>query len=163
MEPTRRDEDARAVADGLARHLTELVDGLMDTMTSQVPASVHWSEREHEAVREAVRQLTLGFVRWLRIGDLEANHCERLRALVATPAPGTQFEETADLTRSVRMDATDLIARTLELDEQTHRYIDRELEAYLGLLQPRELRLTDEDGEIDAWLARIASGPQDVR
>lgn len=163
MDPTRRDEDARAVADGLARHLTELVDALMETMTAQLPAATDWSEGQYEAVREAVRQLALGFVRWLRVGDLEANHCERLRALVATPLPGTRIEESADLTRTVRMDATDLISRTLGLDEQVRRYVDRELEAYLSLLQPRELRLTDEDGEIDAWLARIAACPQDIR
>ncbi len=60
------------------------------------------------------------------------------------------------------MDATDLLARGLDLDEKMRRYVDRELEAYLNLLQPRELRLTDEDGEIDAWLARIATGSKDV-
>lgn len=163
MDLARGDDDAREVADGLARHLTELVDELMDTMTGRLPPSADWSEADHEGVREAVRQLALGFVRWLRIGDLEANHCERLRALVATPVPGTRPEESTDLTRTVRMDATDLIARTLQLDDRSHRYVDRELEAYLSLLQPRELRLTDEDGEIDAWLARIASGPQDIR
>lgn len=163
MDTSRRDEQARAVADGLARHLTELVDELMDTMTAQLPEAERWSDQQYEAVREAVRQLALGFVRWLRIGDLEATHCERLRKLVATPVPGTRIEESADLTRTVRMDATDLMATTLDLDDETHRYIDRELEAYLTLLQPRELRLTDEDGEIDAWLARIASGSQDVR
>lgn len=162
MDPNRRDREARAVADGLARHLTELVDGLMETLTAQLPAADRWSDSQYEAVRGGVRQLALGFVRWLRIGDLEANHAERLRQLVATPIPGTRTGESSDLTRTVRMDATDLLARGLDLDEKMRRYVDRELEAYLNLLQPRELRLTDEDGEIDAWLARIATGSKDV-
>lgn len=162
-DPTGHDEHVRRIADGIARRLTDLVDGLMDDLTGELAATGDWSEEQHERVREAVRQLALGFVRWLRIGDLEANHAERLRRLVATPLPGTRADEANDTLRSVRMDATDLMADALGLEDDGRRVVDRELEAYLGFLQPRELRLTDEDDEIDAWLARIDSGPRDVR
>lgn len=162
-DPTGHDEHVRRIADGIARRLTDLVDGLMDDLTGELAATGDWSEEQHERVREAVRQLALGFVRWLRIGDLEANHAERLRRLVATPLPGTRVDEANDTLRSVRMDATDLMADALGLEDDGRRVVDRELEAYLGFLQPRELRLTDEDDEIDAWLARIDSGPRDVR
>lgn len=161
MDPDRRDALARSVADELAQHLTPLLDALVAAVQEDVPNSAAWTDDEVEDVREALRQVTLGFLLFLRVGDLEAHECMRLRDVLARPLPGATAPGELGLARSIRTDLADAVAGLLgpRLTDERRRLLAGELETYLALLQPSEVPV-DVLGDLDGWLARIgAEGP----
>ncbi len=162
MDPPRRDLLAGEVADAIAANLTPILDALMAALSAEVPLA-GFTPDEQERIREGLRQLCLGFVRYLRLGDLEANQCERLRDLLSISIPGLPVGSVDELSRSLRMDALDILGRVLPqpLSDEERRLLDHELEAYLGLLRPGEVRLHT-IGELDTWLSRIAASGRDI-
>ena len=162
VDPARRDAQRAELARMVAEHLDALLDTLVLDIAQRSPGSGEWPEEVRETVRSNVRQMGLGFLRFLRVGDLEAYQCQRLRRLIATPVLGQADAIDDDLPRSVRMDAVDVAARLIPLSDDMRRLLDRELEAYLNLLRPGELRLGEELGALDTWLARIEAEGVDI-
>ncbi|MDP9023065.1 MAG: hypothetical protein M3N57_10325 [Actinomycetota bacterium] len=159
MDERRYRAVAAELAPALNRHLTELLDDLVEGLAEQAPQAGLWSEEQREQIREGIRQVLLGLLRFLRIGDLEAHQCERLRRVVAAPVPGLGPGHAGDVPRLLRMDALDVAARLLGpwLTDERRRVLDHELERYFSILQPPDPRVGGSLPELDQWLARIAA------
>ena len=163
MDPARRDAQRAELARLIAAELDTLLDALVADIAERLSDDGEWPEELREGVRANVRQMALGFLRFLRVGDLEAYQCQHLRELLARPALGSARIGGTDIPRAVRMDAVDVCGRLIPLTDEMRRLLDRELEAYLNLLRPAELRLGEELGALDTWLARIALEGADIR
>lgn len=152
------------LADELARHEPALLGGLVRALQEELPGAPQWSPTVREAVRGSIADVLEGFLRFLRVGDLEAHDCERLRVTVNSPLPGVDRTSGRDVVRMLRIDLVELAARLLGegLTPARRRLLDQELERYLSLLQPPSLHLAGL-GELDGWLARIAAAGQDLQ
>lgn len=151
------------LADELARHEPALLMGLVEALHEELPGAQQWSQTVREAVRGSIAEVLEGFLRFLRVGDLEAHDCERLRVTVNSPMPGVDRTSGQDVVRMLRIDLVELAAWLLgdRLTPERRRLLDQELERYLSLLQPPSLHLAGL-GELDSWLARIAAAGQDL-
>lgn len=162
-DPARRDALAADLADRLADVVAPVVDRLLATLGAEVPASIGWTPGQHERARATLEAVVTGFLRYLRIGDLEASDCERLRDAVSEPPPGAGRDAAGELVRTLRAAALDAARDAVgALSDEQRRLLGWELEGYLALLTAPPRRV-DDIGDLDPWLARIAASGRDVR
>lgn len=162
-DTSRRDEFSDGLVDTLDRHVDTIVDALATQLTTEVPAAIGWTPGQNRRVRDALEELVRGYLRYLRIGDLEATDCERLREIAETPLPGVPADGTSELLRTLRSTLLIAVADPLpDLDVDPQRFLRLELEGYIALLSRPGGRM-DQVGELDPWLARIASAGRDIR
>ena len=159
----------RRYVDRLADAIERAIGGAVDALLAAPPellASVGWSEQRRDAARGAAHDLARGFVRFLRIGDLEESHCQRLRSLIDPRTLGLTEAETTALIAAERRRLFERLTPAVEAEvgDVGVRILDAALGAFLALLRPapRDSALDDPE-ELDAWLAAVEEAGADVR